>query len=491
MKFGKLSLAAVVAMSATSVFAASNLEEAFKEGTYGGQAVVWYQTQDNVQNAGAVKQLGGSGTSLQGNGGSLYLGTDKGNLFSKQSSIGNAGLELNMKTAPLMGITAAATFYHVDTLGLEKWLVDGVAQTPASADWKADGHVGSANGGSWLGEAYLKYDNGMVDVAAGRMKLATPLVNSDTWNVFPNTFEAAVAHVKLPSLVLAAAYVTSEHKTMADVSSDSTVLHGTGSYAANVPNGGFSKFLGADYAYMLAAIAPKIAGTDLNAKAFYYGVEKLAGAKNANALYVDADYKMGIVKAEAQYISITNDNATGASTTTTANKDKTNSAYGIRVSADLGMVAVSGAYTSTDKKDNGLLIANFGDSQTKTPLYTATVTGDGDVAGALDTQAYKVDATVKTPIDGLKVTAAYAGYAHGSAYSSVDVKDKTSTSLELSANYQASKNLNVALYYFNTKHYLGAYKYQTGNQVSGNVSSDPEQSLNTVRAVIRYSFSNK
>ena len=246
-----LSIAAIAAL-ATSSFAASDIAGAFKEGKASGQIRA------------------------------MYIGNDVDT--GMDSSAFALGGKLAYETAPLYGISAGAAFYTTNDLG-----------TKDKNDAKVDGSLYDENKKSYtlLGQAYLVGQFAKTTVKVGRQQLDTPLAGSDDVRMVPNLFEAAlVINTDLPNTTLIGGYVArmagwdswsdrasrSQFQSMSRSALGSTVdLNVRGSH------------IGDNGVYVVAAVNNSV--KDLTLQAWdYYAVDVV------NAVYLQADYKMGVAK---------------------------------------------------------------------------------------------------------------------------------------------------------------------------------------------------
>jgi len=243
-----LSIAAVAALATTS-FAASDLAGAFKEGKASGQIRAMY-INTNVKDPGTDT----SGFALGG--------------------------KLAYETAPLYGISGGAAFYTTNDLG-----------TKDKNAAKVDGSLYDENSKSYsiLGQAYLVGQFGKTTVKVGRQQLDTPLAGSDDIRMVPNLFEAAlVINADVPDTTLIGGYVSrmagwdsvSDKSSRSQFQSMSRAALGGVADLHNIGDGGV---------YAAAAINSSIKNLTLQAWE-YYAVDVL------NAVYLQADYKLGLAK---------------------------------------------------------------------------------------------------------------------------------------------------------------------------------------------------
>lgn len=247
-----LSIAAVAAL-ATSSFAASDLAGAFKEGKTSGQVRA------------------------------MYIKTDVKDPAVDTSAFALGG-KLAYETAPLYGISAGVAFYTTQDMGTK-------SETAA----KVDNTLYDENSKSYslLGQAYLVGSFGKTTVKVGRQQLDTPLAGSDDIRMVPNLFEAAlVINTDLPDTTLIGGYVArmagfdsvSDKPARSQFQPMSKAALGAAT-DANV-NGAH---VGDKGVYVAAAINSSIKNLTLQAWD-YYALDVV------NAVYLQADYKLGVAK---------------------------------------------------------------------------------------------------------------------------------------------------------------------------------------------------
>lgn len=156
------------------------------------EAVLYYQTEDNA-NLYSVDD---------------YTYPEKGragNLFSKDSSRANLGLEVGLKNNNIYkGFGVGLTTNFVSSLGFSEWLTNGTMQRANQSN--------SSGEGGWMSEAYLSYS--LSDVTAfkiGRQALPDLLslvAFSEKWNVFKNTFESIILiNSSLPDTIIVGGFL--------------------------------------------------------------------------------------------------------------------------------------------------------------------------------------------------------------------------------------------------------------------------------------------
>lgn len=352
--------------------------------------------------------------------------TDDNKIFGKENSIFDAGLNLGYTTGDYHGFSAKVNFFAVDDLN--------------AYDNFADNSIHGVNHretAAWLGEAFLSYNLNKTLINVGRQNLKSPLVNSDGWALFPNNFEAILLQNQdIQDTTVAICYVTEERKLKSDTFEDIA------------ENGGF----------MLGVINKSITDTVLSG--YYYRVDDVS---DVDAIYLEATTKVSSISLAGQYMLFNPD---------MINTKKTN-AFGLKVSLKVGKFDLTAAYSMVD--DGTLNAAKFSDSGIKTPLYTSTISGDGDIAGATDTDSYKFSLGL-SPINSLNITANVGYYDHG-ANSSARPNDE-SVSKELAVKYTGFKNITLFGAYVNSDHNgIGAWKGVTINDA-----------LNSIRIWASYKF---
>jgi len=356
--------AAVAAMAlSTSAFAADKGIDIVTT----GQAVVYYNTAAN----------------------------DSQDLFSATEGVDNTranfGVQLNLDADLKNGFTFGSQINYIGTLGLEKNLVNGVMQTsnnpaPVTEDGLPISEVDSDRGIAddiYLSKIFIAKQIGNTTVKLGRQELPkslSPFAYSEGWNVFKNTFDAAlVINTDIPDTTLVGAYVAGSNgngfgNDMSDfdnLSVNNNAISGDAGFAIN------------GTAYMLTAQNKSVPMTTITAT--YYDVNKVAGASDNSAtiIWADAaiaskDLPMGLkVGLQGGQISPDLNAATEA-----AIGEKDTTAFGLKASIKpIDALTVCAAYSSVD--DGTVQIRNTGG--VKTPLYTQMIANQGSIALDNDT----------------------------------------------------------------------------------------------------------
>ena len=220
----------------------------------------------------------------------------------KSDSILVVGGNLNIITGSFYGLSAGATFQtsHVLTDSIE-----GANNFAATMDAS----------GSVMSESYLSYALGNSKIKVGRQYIKTPLVAGSGSRMITQSFEGVTFfNSDIPDTKVVAAYVSKyQNRT-----------NGAGS------PGKFNKF--EDGAYTLYAKNTSVKNLTLQAQ--YLDVNGTTSATDKDATYLDAGYDFGVVKAYAQYFDTTNGSEDG-------------SMLGFKVTGNVGMVNLTGLYTTT------------------------------------------------------------------------------------------------------------------------------------------------
>ncbi len=339
----------------------------------GGQATLYYQT---LERAEAVD------------------GGDFSELFNKNSGFANVGLSLKFESDLGNDFGFGAKLNVLDTLGLEDELVEHVMQHTGDPE---DSEV------SW-GEVYLTKKAGNTLLTVGRQELDTPLLYSEKWSVIPNSFEAVVAinsDLADQGLTLVGAYVT------------------TSNNLGGKPNGmkqGLGQFdrvgrIVTDDGAVLAeghggyAVGALYGNDSVKANAWGYHLPA-----TADAFWIDASTEVAGINLTGQLAGfMLEDEPTNG----VVKSDKNTMGYALQGCMNVTpefKFTLAGAQTTGGVASH--TVSNVGTGGFKTKLATATIVGDGDVAGATDTTSFKLKGSYSL---GEKSTliAQYGHYMHG------------------------------------------------------------------------------
>jgi hypothetical protein len=327
--------------------------------TFGGQLVGYYQTQDQW------------GT------GDLFTPADTTVAGNEGVANADVGIQLRANGDLGYGFGVGFVLNGLTTFGLE---TDPAAQYGAMQLPDA-----TAATGAWISQAYMTYVMDNTTVKVGRQELPkalSPFAFSETWNVFTNTFEAAVViNGDLPDTTLVGAWVNRANAN-----------------GVALDMNAFNKLNGDDGVFMLTAQNKSIEGLTLTGS-FYYAanfadnhavlsaVPALAAGTGNEAMIVwgDANYAMGDYYVAVQGGSIMDDDlATAGSDNLTG--------FGAKIGGTFGMFGAEVAYSSVDENgvEGVVTMTNFGG--VKTPLYTQMVLNQGFISWNSDTIVAKVTA---------------------------------------------------------------------------------------------------
>lgn len=369
MKKVTLSLVAVSMLATTASFAADDLASAFKDGKASGQIRAFYITRDYEKRNNDAGTPDRSGFALGG--------------------------KLGYETAALYGVSAGATFYTTNGVGLKP---DSSVKQEQSIYGTASSASSDRPDVTYLGQAYIQASMGKTTAKIGRQELNTPLAGMDDARMLPNLFEAAVVINKdVKDTTLIGAVVTRMAAgTFANVynaAGSGTPLSLQSGYGASWKTGEFKTMsktaLGETVedrpVYALAAINNSISGLTLQVWD-YYAVDIL------NAIYAQADYKFKLGLDMVASYQFWNENGIGEQLIAKAGLG---AVKGTLNAVKLAVVPVKGAniygaISKTEKQDgrgtmlNGGMITPWGG----TPGFVqGTVTRLGYTAG---TTAWKV-----------------------------------------------------------------------------------------------------
>jgi len=395
-----------------------------------GQAVVYYQT---ASNNGDNNDAYGQDTEL----------------FSKGSSKGNVGVQLNLDADLKNDFTFGSQLTYIGTAGLEGNLVSGTMQGTGAAPGNIIQNNDITNEIA-LTQIFVAKKIANTTVKIGRQELPqalSPFAYSEDWNVFKNTFEAGlIVNTDLPDTTLVGAYVSAANSN-ADLGNFNNVANGTGTAANNVTAG----------AYMLTAQNKSIPMTTVTAS--YYDVAKAIPSGTTfdgitaawgDIAVADKSLPMGL-KVGVQGGKVMVD---------TANLDDT-SAFGVKLGlAPIENLTLCAAYTSVD--DGAVPIQNI--AGVKSPLYTQLIANNG---------------VITTDNNTIMLKAAYAMgdigtvILQGTQTSDESIADNDLTDIELVYKVNAGG-----------VDFLAAYI----NQAWDNKTLSGADGQNIVRLVARYAF---
>jgi len=368
-------------------------------------------------------------------------------IFDSENSWMDAGFRLSYQTGSYKGVTANLGFFVVDDL----WGNENYANRTM---------VGRDNGDTktYLGEATLSYTYANTVATVGRMNIKSPLINSDGWMIFPNNFEAyMITNTDIPDTTVVGAFVAEERRRTDEQ---------------------FKEFYD-EGVVMLGAVNKSIPDTALTAYIYHTGDDTRNGNLanqdfKTTAGYLEAKTKVGPLGLAAQYL-VLDPHSSG---------DHSTQAVGGKISTKVGEYNLYMAYTNVS--DGFWRASKLSDNQTKTPLYTATISGDGDVAGRPNTDSFAIAASTKV-MEDLEMTAKYAYYSYDdSKYyygAPSSTTDGDGTTYELLSKYTGWDHITVFSGIWYTDHEgVGAYNGKP------NSSGTSAEDLITFRVWAKYEF---
>lgn len=334
-KIVKMSIVAASLIATTAMAADKGIDI-----TTTGQAVVYYQTLANN-------------------------GAGSPDLFDQATGKANAGLQLNLDADLKNGFTFGSQINYLGTLGLEKNIVSGTMQN-------TNGGITENNIADdvYLSQLYVAKKIANTTVKLGRQELPqslSPFAYSEGWNVFTNTFDAAlVVNTDIPNTTLVGAYVAkgnynnvgSNMSSFGDISTSAGAVAGT-AYMATVQNKSIPM--------------ATVTGT-------YYSVSNVAGSVDADILWGDVaiaskDLPMGL-----------NFGIQGGTIAPDAAGLTDTNALGLKVGLKpVSALTLTAAYTTVN--DGTVGIKNTGGI--KTPLYTQMILNQSSLYSDNDTYMLK------------------------------------------------------------------------------------------------------
>lgn len=377
---------------------------------FGGQAVAYYQTSESTL------QLPKPGHNL-GN----------SSLFDSESASGNFGVQLRATNSDVFAGVGAGV--EVNALTELPFDVAGIYMQTAD-DQKSAG---------WLSQAYLTYGLNNTSIKVGRQELPkalSPFAFSEGWNVFKNTFDAAlVVNSDIQDTTLVYAYVAGSNHAVNNLGSFNDISTLAGTVVAE------------DGVHMLTAQNKSIDGVTLTGT--WYHVPDMLVTDDVNVLWGDAKFGVAGLNVGLQGGTIMGADDIGGEDT---------NAFGAKIGGEFGGFNASLAYSSVN--DGTVGIYNLG-TGVKTPLYTQMIFNQFFIASDADT----VVGRVSTKALGGTVGLAY-DYTDGAILGT----DATYKELDLTYKTKVGENTTV----------FAAYVYQDDE-----TSADTN---NMLRFWARYNF---
>ncbi|MFA6192246.1 MAG: hypothetical protein WC665_07820 [Sulfurimonas sp.] len=391
--------------------------------------------------------------------------TGAADLLDQKASKANVGVQLNLDADLKNDFTFGSQLTYLGTTGLEKNLVSNTMQ-----------NVGTATGNTSIAEEialtqiYIAKKIANTTVKIGRQELPmalSPLAFSEDWNVFKNTFEAAlVVNSDIPNTTLVGAYVGKSNQH-GDLSSFANPVARTDASTTNANVDGT--------AYMITAQNKSLPMSTITAS--YYSMAKIGNnivAGNdigANAIWADVavadkSLPMGLTLG-LQAGQITPDSKLGAVALT----DTT--AMGVKAAIKpVDALNLTAAFTSVSGDDTKVNVAvkNVG-TGVKTPLYTQMVLNQDAIA--LDANTFMLKGVYSFGTLGSVIAQGTSTTAGKSNLNNIAGKENDCTDLELLYTVKAAG-----------VDYLAGFI----NQSFSEKTATNMDSLNAVRVWARYNF---
>jgi hypothetical protein len=348
---------------------------------FNGEAVGYYQTMDNFGQGSLFEQNSNIG-GVQGQ----LPGFNTGKNALEGISAANVGLRLGATNNDLFaGVGAGVELVGLGTLGLHNDVVDSVMQTGD----------GSLNSGA-VTQAYLTYGFGNTSLKVGRQTLPkglSPFAFSETWNVFQNTFGAAlVVNTDIPDTALVYVYVANanSHGNLSDFND----LNGNG-----------------DGVHLVTAQNKSFEGLTLTGS-WYYAPDMVV-VDDVNILWGDASFAISDYSIGLQGGTVLTGEQ-GALVDTTA--------FGAKIGADFGMFNVGVAYTTVNDGTVGIRnLASANNGFAETALYTQMLANVNFIANDNDTFVVKAGVDALGGNFGVAYGATSNNVAGGADYAEIDV----------------------------------------------------------------------
>ncbi len=295
---------------------------------FSGQAVAYYQTADS-------------------------FGETEFDLFEQEQSRANVGIQLNAIGNLGNGFGAGFQLSGLGTLGLQSDVVSNVMQM-----------AGDNLNDAAITKAYLTWGTEGTTAKFGRQELPkslSPFAWSEGWNVFKNTYEAAlIVNTSIPDTTLVGAWVNKAN---------------TNGLPGNLND--FNRVNGSDGIYMITAQNKSVYGLTLTGS--YYMATEMLGEKDLNAedlsiVWGSAEYTNNMLTAAVQGGSVMSDAFSNDTT-----------AFGAKVAGNINMFSAQIAFSSVDDGDMGV----FNVGGVKTPLYTQMILNQDFIASDADTIVVK------------------------------------------------------------------------------------------------------
>ena len=402
-------------------------------------------------------------------------GSNDEKLFDQPTAAGQVGASVGITADLTEGVSAGVTMNGLSSLGLENNLVGNVWEgTTANT---AKGAVGPAAVAGlkdqfWFSNAWIAGTTGKTTGKIGRMELDTPLVFSETWSMYANTFEAAVlVNQDLPGTTLVGAYVGGSNGSEGGSIGDQNVAGtrenisygGVLAGGQDNANSAFHSFY--EGAYTIGAV--NNSWEPLKVQAWYFQAQHLL-----NTYWLQADLSMMGLELGGQFVGLNeSDSLTGRSTTAGAGKI----GYTMK-----DTFSISGAFSKTGKRNTAIQVGGNLAASGQSKLYTEAWWNYGYITKA-ETTAVNITATTPEEITwvGLGAYITQATTKDEVTKNSAEVVDGTLLEVTLEATKKVGP-VDISVYYILTD-------ANTDNIKKGD-DNDAGKSYNTVQAYLTYAF---
>lgn len=208
------------------------------------------------------------------------------------------------------------------------------------------------NSYAYIGEGYIDYSRDDFTLHVGRQLLDTPLADTDDIRMNPNTFEAAIATYNgIEGTTLVGGYVTR-----------------WAGYDSGDDKSTFKKLGGAESNGVVVVGALNKSVENFTLQGWYYGIDRVANAFYADTTYVVALNDMAEAELSAQYVSFSEDKASGVD----------GNAYGLGINVNVGMLTVGASYNSVSNDDGKIIVNGYGGGPYLTSMEEWTIDGMED-----------------------------------------------------------------------------------------------------------------
>lgn len=330
----------IMSMVAAAALSGASIDEAFKSGKVSGQLRAAYVDQDNAVDSDTY------GTSIGG--------------------------ILKYETGDWNGFKVGVGAYISQKIGFA---------TGDNEKANNDLFASNAESYAYVGEAYVDYTLGDLNLKVGRQLIDTPFADTDDIRMHPNTFEAAIAtYSGFDKTTLVGGFV----KRFAGYDSGDDI----------------SKFKRLDGANSNGAAVVGIVNEsveNLKAQAWFYSIDELSNALYADGVYTLAFSETMGLELTAQYANFSEKKASGMD----------GNVYGAGAAFNVGALTLGAAYNKSSSDDGKSISNGFGGGPYLTSMEEMTIDS------LEDARAYQLSAELDLAdagVEGLTLTALYGSF---------------------------------------------------------------------------------